>query len=83
MRGVIAMYSGGQLVSYKGYYVAVKDDSVVDKDADFFKLLNRLKSKYGDLTDVVIEYIPDEPVDQIATVAAPIGTHPLLSLIHI
>jgi len=62
---MMVLYSSGELLKYKGYYVAVRGGKIIDKDKDFFTLLKRLREKYGELTDIVIEYIPEKPVELI------------------
>ena len=54
-----------ELLKLKGYYVAILDGEIVDKDKDFFKLLRRLRRKKAKIEDIVIDYIPEERVDLI------------------
>lgn len=54
-----------ELLKLKGYYVAILDGEIVDKDKDFFKLLRRLRRKKAKIEDIVIDYIPEEQVDLI------------------
>ncbi|MCD6488034.1 MAG: hypothetical protein J7K21_02295 [Desulfurococcales archaeon] len=61
----IALYTSGELTRYKGYYIAIRNGKVIDKDKDYFKLLERLKRRYGDLIDIVIDYVPEKPVELI------------------
>ncbi len=60
-----ALYTSSELTKYRGYYIAIKDGKVIDKDQDYFRLLERLRKKYGDLTSIVIDYIPEKPVELI------------------
>jgi len=62
---IMVLYGSGELLKYKGYYVAVRGGRIIDKDKDFFTLLERLRKKYGELTDIVIEYVPDKPVELV------------------
>ena len=54
-----------ELLKLKGYYVAILDGEIVNKDKDFFKLLRRLRRKKAKIEDIVIDYIPEEQVDLI------------------
>ena len=62
---VSVLYTSGELARYKGYYIAIRNGKVIDKDKDYFKLLERLKRRYGDLIDIVIDYVPEKPVELI------------------
>jgi len=62
---ISVLYTSGELSKYRGYYVAIRDGKVIDKDKDYFKLLERLRKEFGDLTDVIIDYIPEKPVELI------------------
>ena len=48
----------------KGYYVAILDGEIVDKDKNFFKLLQRLRRKKAKMEDIVIDYIPENKPNQ-------------------
>ncbi len=62
---VSVLYTSGELARYKGYYIAIRNGRVIDKDQDYFKLLERLRKKHGDLIDIIIDYIPEKPVELI------------------
>jgi len=42
---------------YKGQYVAIVDEEIIDNDDDVKSLLDRLEAKGIDLTTIVVEYI--------------------------
>ena len=54
-----------ELLKLKGYYVAILDGEIVDKDRDFFKLLQKLRKKKAKIENMVIDYIPEEQVKLI------------------
>jgi len=54
-----------ELLKLKGYYVAILDGEIVDKDKDFFKLLQRLRKKKVKIENIIIDYIPEKPVELI------------------
>ena len=64
---VVSFYvsRSGELLRFKGFYIAIRDGVVVDKDRDFFKLVERLRSKYGELADIIVDYIPEKPVELV------------------
>ncbi len=64
-KGIAVLYTSGELTRYRGYYIAIRDGEAIDKDQDYFKLLERLRKKYCDPTDIVIEYIPEKPIELI------------------
>ena len=43
---------------YKSQYVAVKDQKIIDHGEKEEELLKRLKGKYGDISSLVVEYVP-------------------------
>ena len=53
-----------ELLKLKGYYVAILDGEIVDKDKNFFKLLQRLRRKKAKMEDIVIDYIPENKPNQ-------------------
>jgi len=50
---------------YKGEYVAVKEQKIVDHDKDAKILLKRMKEKYGDISSLVVEHISERKVEYI------------------
>jgi len=54
-----------ELLKLKGYYVAILDGEIVDKDKDYFKLLQKLRKKKAKIENMVIDYIPEEQVKLI------------------
>jgi len=42
---------------FKGEFVAIKDEKVIDNDKDYIKLINKLKSKYDDIKTIVVEQV--------------------------
>lgn len=48
---------------YRGEYVAVKNQEIVDHDKDAKTLLKRLRKKFGDLGSLVVEYISERKVE--------------------
>lgn len=45
---------------FKGEYVAVKEARVVDHDKDYHLLLKRLRGRYPDLHNLVVEHINEQ-----------------------
>ena len=45
---------------YVNEFIAVKDKKVIDHDANFNKLIERLEEKGEDLGRIVIEFMPPE-----------------------
>jgi len=54
-----------ELLKLKGHYVAILDGEIVDKDKDYFKLLQKLRKKKAKIENIVIDYIPEEQVKLI------------------
>jgi nicotinamide riboside kinase len=45
---------------FKGQYVAINNQEVIDHDKDYNKLLERIKEKFGGASEFVIEFISDK-----------------------
>ena len=56
---------------YKGEYVAVKEQKIVDHDKDAKILLKRMKGKYGDISSLVVEYVNERKVEYILANTSP------------
>jgi NurA-like 5'-3' nuclease len=46
---------------YKGEYVAINNNQIIDHDKDVHILVERLRKQYGDLSSFVIEHVPAQP----------------------
>ncbi|WXG43072.1 MAG: DUF5678 domain-containing protein [Promethearchaeati archaeon SRVP18_Atabeyarchaeia-1] len=58
----IASNFGGLAKQYADKYIAVKNRSVVDSDKNIIHLIGKLKKKYDDLDDFVIQYMTEKPI---------------------
>jgi hypothetical protein len=52
---------------YKGQYVAIKDEEIIDSDTDVMKLFERLRKekKYDYVSSLVVEYINEHKAEYI------------------
>jgi hypothetical protein len=50
---------------HKGEYVAIKDQKIIDRDKDSYTLIKRLKTKYGDIGSLAIEFVSDKKFEYV------------------
>lgn len=53
------------LKEYKGKFVAVWNQEIIEADADLESLSEKVKEKTGNAKGVYIEYVSDKPVEMI------------------
>lgn len=49
---------------YKGQYIAIKDEEIIDSDKDVMILFERLRKKY-DTSSLVVEYINEHKAEYV------------------
>jgi len=50
---------------HKGEYVAIKNQSIIDRDKNGTALIQRLKEKYGDIGSLAIEFVSDKKFEYV------------------